>query len=61
MTITTELTKEDAITTTELAAGYDTYTHADELSDTLVTEAYAQAEPTTTVLTTSLHCGNTES
>jgi hypothetical protein len=62
MTATAELTKEDAITTTELAGGYDAYTDAAELGDALLlTEGYARAEPTTTVLTTSLHCGNTES
>lgn len=60
MTATAELTKEDAITAAELAEAYDAYTDAAEICDALVTETHAQAEPTTTVLTTSIHCGHTE-
>jgi hypothetical protein len=44
------------MTAAELANGYATYTDADELSRTISTEGRAAALPTTTVLTTSLHC-----
>jgi hypothetical protein len=44
----------------ELAKGYDAYTNADELGHAISTEGRGALEPTTTVLTTSLHCGANE-
>ncbi len=59
MTSTADL--EYTATAAELAEAYDSYTTADEICDAICNdEAYAQAEPTTTVLTTSMHCGADE-
>lgn len=61
MTNTAELNLEHTATAAELAEAYDSYTDADEIYDAINNnEAYAQAEPTTTVLTTSMHCGADE-
>jgi hypothetical protein len=61
MTSITELDLEHTATAAELAEAYDSYTDADEIYDAIKhNEAYAQAQPTTTVLTTSVHCGADE-
>lgn len=59
MTSTADL--EHTATAAELAEAYDSYTNADEIHDAIHNhDAYAQAEPTTTVLTTSVYCGADE-
>jgi hypothetical protein len=57
---TAVLTREEALTTSELAGGYSAYTDAVELGNSLATDALSQAMPTTTVLTTSRFCGADE-
>jgi hypothetical protein len=51
---------EERMTIAELATAYDTYTNEFEVSNALETEVLNRTEPTTTVLTTSMHCGNIE-
>jgi hypothetical protein len=48
------------MTTAELAEEYGTYTDEHELNNMLVTDGLNRMMPTTTVLTTSMHCGNIE-
>ena len=48
------------MTTAELAAEYGTYTDEFEVNNALETEMLNRTEPTTTVLTTSIYCGNIE-
>lgn len=48
------------MTTAELAAEYGTYTDEFEVNNALETEMLNRLEPTTTVLTTSMHCGDIE-
>lgn len=45
------------MTTAELATGYNAYTDSGELALEIAQGGRAAALPTTTVLTTSLHCG----
>jgi hypothetical protein len=40
----------------EIAAGFNTYTDTEEIRAEIARAERAAAEPTTTVLTTSLHC-----
>jgi hypothetical protein len=47
-------------TTTELAAEYTTYIDEAELNNALETAVLNRTLPTTTVLTTSMHCGDIE-
>jgi len=48
------------MTSAELAAGYSAYTDAEELGQAVTSERCEAALPTTTVLTTTLHCGEDE-
>jgi hypothetical protein len=48
------------MTTAELAAGYGTYTDEFEVNNALEKEVLNRTLPTTTVLTTSMHCGDIE-
>jgi hypothetical protein len=48
------------MTTTELAAGYGTYTDEFEVNNAREKEVLDQSMPTTTVLTTSVHCWDIE-
>jgi hypothetical protein len=57
---TAVLTNEETLNTTELAEGYNSYTNAVELTNANVTDALAEAMPTTTVVTTSAFCGADE-
>lgn len=41
----------------ELAAGFTAYTDTEELRVEIARSGHAATEPTTTVLTTSVHCG----
>jgi hypothetical protein len=52
--------RRNTVTTAELAKGYAAYTDADELGRAISAEGRGAVLPTTTVLTTSLHCGATE-
>lgn len=48
------------MTTAQLAEGYSTYINRFEVNNALETEVLNRTEPTTTVLTTSMHCGDIE-
>lgn len=48
------------MTTAELATEYCTYTDEFEVNNALETEMLNRTGPTTTVLTTSIYCGNIE-
>jgi hypothetical protein len=48
--------EECNMTAEQLAESYDTYTDPDEIGREVTTEEREAALPTTTVLTTSLHC-----
>ena len=48
------------MTTAQLAAEYDTYTNEFEVNNARQNEVLNRTEPTTTVLTTSMHCGDIE-
>ena len=48
------------MTTAQLAAEYGTYTDEFEVNNALETQVLNRTQPTTTVLTTSMHCGDIE-